>query len=139
MQFGNRVLGQSAELGCELDFAPPFSRGVKNRAALDVDPEHFFEAQRLSAHLRVIVIELPAFPFLVFNWAQRPRLFRFRIRNYLDNVALARQPEPLGPGRQRTPEQYALGHFVTGQIRVLMREIAEDRVHILLAPAFDGL
>jgi hypothetical protein len=55
------------------------------------------------------------------------------------DVTLAGQPEAFGPDRQGAPEQNAFGEFVSGQVGMFVRDIAEDRVLIFLPPTFDDL
>ncbi len=154
MQFDNGILGQLTQFRRELDLAPALAGGMKDSTAVNHDAKHFFETERLGAELGIVVVKLPAFAFLKFDRAQRanalaltpsPSPIRWervaggRVREDFDNVAFAGETEPFRPDRQCAQQGYALGDFIAGQVRVLMRDVAADGVLVLLAMTFNRL
>src|SRR5438874_2617471 len=101
MQLGNGVLRQLPQFRCELDLAAAFAGGVKDSTAVNHDAEHFFETEGLGAELRVVVLKLAAFAFLVFDRAKPIRIsefgFRTCVKPDLDNVAFSGQAKPFRP------------------------------------------
>ena len=53
------------------------------------------------------------------------------------DIALAGETEPFRPDRQRAQHGYAFGNFITGQVSVLMRDVAADGVLVFLKYALD--
>ena len=143
MHLRRRLLGEGAKFRRELHLAPPFARRVKDGPALHGTREHFFEAKRLGAKLHVVVFKLPPLALLVFHRDQRFRISDFGFRIYLpldlDDVALPAEPETLRPDGERAEQGDALGDFVAGQVRVLVREIADERVDICPPQSLDDL
>ena len=133
MHLRRRLLGEGAKFRRELHLAPPFARRVKDGPALHGTREHFFEAKRLGAKLHVVILELPPLALLIFHRDERSAGM------LLDDVALPAEPEPLGPDRERAEQRDAFGELVAGQVRVLVREIADERVDIRPPQPLDDL
>ena len=67
VQLGNGILSQLPQFLRKLDFAAALAGGVKDSTPVNHNAEHFFQAKRLGAELGVVVVELAAFAFFVFN------------------------------------------------------------------------
>ena len=106
---------------------------MKDGPALHGTREHFFEAKRLGAKLHVVIVEVPPLALLVFHRDERTAGM------LLDDVALPAEPEPLGPDGERAEQRHAFGELVAGQVRVLVREIADERVDIRPPQPLDDL
>src|SRR5205814_3359613 len=55
------------------------------------------------------------------------------------DVALAGESEPLRPDGQRAQQGHAFGNFVTGEVRVFVRDVTADGVLVFLAMTFNRL
>jgi len=133
MDLDRRLLRRGPKFNRYRHLAPPFARRVKDGPALHGTYEHFFEAERLGAKLDVVIFELPPLALLELDRDERP------LGVLLDDVALSAESETLGPDGQRPEQLDAIGDFVTGQVRVFVREIADERVDIRPPQPLDNL
>ena len=104
---------------------------MKNSTVLNCLAKHIFKTQRLSAQLRVIILESTSLAFLIFHGTERSVAVPF------NNVALAGESQPVRKYRQRPQQLHTFGNFITGQIRMLMGKIAEYCVYVVHKYALD--
>src|SRR5947207_976770 len=90
VQFTDRILRDFSQLPVEFHFTPALAGSVEDGPMSNRLAKHLFQAKCLGAQLRVIVLELAAFAFLVFHRTQRA------VAVLLNDVALARQSQPPG-------------------------------------------